>query len=76
VGANRALRDRLAAAVGRRGGRVYYPRLEFCTDNAAMIALAGLARLAAGQHEGLAIEARAQWPLESLPPVAVNRPAS
>jgi N6-L-threonylcarbamoyladenine synthase len=72
VGANRALRERLTEAVGQRGGRVYYPRLEFCTDNAAMIALAGLARLSAGQHEGLAIEARAHWPLESLPPVAAN----
>jgi N6-L-threonylcarbamoyladenine synthase len=72
VGANRALRERLTAAVGQRGGRVYYPRLEFCTDNAAMIAVAGLARLSAGQHDGLAIEARAQWPLESLPPVAAR----
>jgi len=70
VAANRALRERLDAAVGRHGGRVYYPRFEFCTDNAGMIAVAGLARLAAGQHDGLAIEARAQWPLESLPPVA------
>lgn len=70
VAANRALRERLDAGVGRHGGRVYYPRFEFCTDNAAMIAVAGLARLAAGQHDGLAIEARAQWPLESLPPVA------
>jgi len=70
VGANRRLRERLDAAVGRRGGRVYYPRVEFCTDNAAMIAVAGLARLAAGQRDGLAIEARARWPLESLPPVA------
>jgi N6-L-threonylcarbamoyladenine synthase len=69
VGANRALRERLTDAVGRRGGRVYYPRLEFCTDNAAMIAVAGLARLAAGQHDGLAIEARAHWSLESLLPV-------
>jgi N6-L-threonylcarbamoyladenine synthase len=72
VGANLALRERLTAAVGQRGGRVYYPRLEFCTDNAAMIAVAGLARLSAGQHDGLAIEARAQWPLESLPPVAAH----
>ena len=70
VAANRALRERLDTAVGRHGGRVYYPRFEFCTDNAGMIAVAGLARLAAGQHDGLAIEARAQWPLESLPPVA------
>jgi len=34
-----------------------------------MIAVAGLARLKAGQHDSLAIEARARWPLESLQPV-------
>jgi N6-L-threonylcarbamoyladenine synthase len=73
VSANRALRRRLSAAVGARGGRVYYPRIEFSTDNAAMIAVAGLARLRAGEHDTLAIAARAQWPLESLaPPGAVN----
>ncbi|TLY64337.1 MAG: tRNA (adenosine(37)-N6)-threonylcarbamoyltransferase complex transferase subunit TsaD [Gammaproteobacteria bacterium] len=76
VSANRYLRTRLDEAVGRKGGRVYYPRIEFCTDNAAMIAVAGLARLAVGQHDGLAIEARAQWPLESLPPVAGSRQPS
>jgi len=54
-------------AAGRQGVRVYYPRIEFCTDNAAMIAVAGLARLQAGQHDTLAIQARAQWPLQSLP---------
>jgi N6-L-threonylcarbamoyladenine synthase len=69
VGANRALRTRLDAAARRRGARVYYPRLEFCTDNAAMIAVAGLARLAAGEHDDLAIRARAQWPLASLGPL-------
>jgi N6-L-threonylcarbamoyladenine synthase len=68
VSANRTLRTRLAEIVGRRGGRVYYPRIEFCTDNAAMIAVAGLARLSAGQHDTLAIHARAQWPLQSLSP--------
>src|SRR5262249_40237508 len=35
VSANRSLRTRLAETVGQRGGRVYYPRIEFCTDNAA-----------------------------------------
>ncbi|HEV2229621.1 MAG TPA: tRNA (adenosine(37)-N6)-threonylcarbamoyltransferase complex transferase subunit TsaD [Steroidobacteraceae bacterium] len=70
VGANRTLREQLTAAARARGARVYYPRIEFCTDNAAMIAVAGLARLRAGQHDGLAIEARAQWPLASLPPLA------
>jgi len=69
VGANLALRKSLQRAVGQRGGRVYYPRIEFCTDNAAMIAVAGLARLEARQHDTLAIEARAQWPLQNLPPL-------
>ena len=70
VSANRTLRTRLTEAVGARGARVYYPRIEFSTDNAAMIAVAGLARLKAGEHDSLAIEARAQWPLESLRPVS------
>ncbi len=70
VSANRSLRARLAEAARRQGARVYYPRIEFCTDNAAMIAVAGLARLQAGQHDGLAIQARARWPLESLAPLS------
>lgn len=69
VSANRSLRARLAEAARRQGARVYYPRIEFCTDNAAMIAVAGLARLQAGQHDNLAIQARARWPLESLQPL-------
>jgi N6-L-threonylcarbamoyladenine synthase len=69
VSANRALRARLTQSVGSRGGRVYYPRLQFCTDNAAMIAVAGLARLSAGQQDDLSIQARARWALESLPPL-------
>jgi len=70
VGANRRLRADLSAAVAQRGARVHYPRIEFCTDNAAMVAVAGLARLRAGERTGLAIEARAQWPLDSLAPLA------
>jgi len=66
VGANRRLREELAAAVGAMGGRVHYPRPEFCTDNAAMIALAGHARLVAGEREGLPARARARWPLDEL----------
>ena len=67
VGANRALRERLDAETSRRGVRLYFPRLEFCTDNAAMIAMAGLLRLQRGEGtDDLAIQARAQWPLESL----------
>jgi len=66
VGANKKLRARMSATVAARGGSVFYPRFEFCTDNAAMIAVAGLKRLAAGEQAGLTIDARAQWPLDSL----------
>jgi tRNA N6-adenosine threonylcarbamoyltransferase len=66
VGANRLLRERLAQAAARDGARVYYPRIEFCTDNAAMIAVAGMVRLKSGRHEPPAIRARATWPLSEL----------
>ena len=66
VSANARLRERLTKAAASHGARVYYPRIEFSTDNAAMIAVAGLKRLMAGQHEDLAIRARSRWPLETL----------
>ncbi|CAM5430061.1 tRNA (adenosine(37)-N6)-threonylcarbamoyltransferase complex transferase subunit TsaD [Rhodanobacter lindaniclasticus] len=67
VGANRRLRAELAAAGEKDGFRVYFPRLAFCTDNGAMIALAGAIRLASGQQQGLAVQVRPRWDLQSLP---------
>jgi len=63
VGANRALRERLLKIVQSMGAQLYFPRPEFCTDNGAMIALAGCKRLAAGMHAGLSLSARANWEL-------------
>ncbi len=67
VSANLALRHALSAAARRRHAQIYFPRLEYCTDNAAMIAVAGMARLKhGGAAADLAIQARAQWPLTAL----------
>jgi N6-L-threonylcarbamoyladenine synthase len=65
VGANRRLRERLADVVLAASAELYFPRAEFCTDNGAMIALAGCMRLAAGMHDGRIIAARANWELGS-----------
>lgn len=67
VSANRLLRARLAAMMKKRHGEVFYARPEFCTDNGAMIAWAGMARLKAGAPVGVGICARPRWPLAELP---------
>ncbi len=67
VAANRRLRAGLTAMGEAQGVPVFFPRLAFCTDNGAMIALAGLRRLQAGAVDGgLGIQARARWPLAEL----------
>jgi N6-L-threonylcarbamoyladenine synthase len=66
VGANSLLRRELAA---KFDGKVFYPRHEYCTDNGAMIAIAGALRLADGA-QAMEIQALARWSLESLRPPA------
>lgn len=72
VGANQRLRSQLKATVEKLGGRAYYPRSEFCTDNGAMIAYAGLQRLQAGQNESLEVSVTPRWPMAELSPVEVS----
>jgi tRNA N6-adenosine threonylcarbamoyltransferase len=66
VGANRRLRERLGRVVRELDARLYFPRTEFCTDNGAMIALAGCMRFAAGMRGTLGLSARANWELGSI----------
>lgn len=69
VSANLRLRSMLEETMKQRGGEVFYPRSEFCTDNGAMIAFAGAQRLAAQQAADLAVKVRPRWPLTELPPL-------
>ncbi len=66
VSANRRLRECIGEMMVKEGGRAYYPRPEFCTDNGAMIAYAGWQRLRAGQSEPLRFSANPRWKMESL----------
>jgi N6-L-threonylcarbamoyladenine synthase len=63
VAANRRLRARLQEMARKRSFSVTFPPLRFCTDNAAMIALAASRLLARGQHDGLEMNAFSRAPL-------------
>jgi N6-L-threonylcarbamoyladenine synthase len=72
VGANRLLRERLSEAVRKKSAAVFYPEMEFCTDNGAMIAFAGALRLQhaprLSAHAALShgFSVRPRWDLEEL----------
>lgn len=74
VAANLVLRSRLEALCARAGFAFHAPALRYCGDNAAMIALAGAERLAAGLADDLSAPARPRWPLDAV--AARDRPAS
>jgi N6-L-threonylcarbamoyladenine synthase len=67
VGANRRLRAVLQQQVEEIGGRVYFPALEYCTDNGAMIAYTGALRLLEGHRDEAVSDVLARWSLETLP---------
>ncbi|MGH8441386.1 MAG: tRNA (adenosine(37)-N6)-threonylcarbamoyltransferase complex transferase subunit TsaD [Nevskiaceae bacterium] len=66
VGANLRLRAALQKSAERTGAKLFFPRREFCTDNAAMIAYVGAARLADARPAGGPLEVRARWPMSEL----------
>ena len=79
VSANKQLRERLTREVERKRGRIYFPPMRLCTDNGAMIAVAGIARLESMTEEErralldrLAFGVRPRWPLEMLPKAALS----
>jgi len=62
VGANKRLREKLTEL----DAEVFFPPMQFCTDNGAMIAYAGAIRLQAGQTEDMVIAPKPRWSLEDL----------
>ena len=68
VGANLRLREKLTEMMKKTQGAVFYPRIEFCTDNGAMIAYAGAQRLHQAVDD-LSFQVKPRWSLEDLPNV-------
>jgi N6-L-threonylcarbamoyladenine synthase len=66
VAANRAIRSALGELASRRGMRIAVPPAVLCTDNAAMIAWAGIERLRTGPADGLDFAPRPRWPLDGV----------
>jgi N6-L-threonylcarbamoyladenine synthase len=64
VAANRSIRAALAALAERRGMTLAIPPVALCTDNAAMVAWAGIERLGAGPADTLDFAPRPRWPLD------------
>jgi len=69
VSANTELREKLAVLMSKKRGQVFYPRHEFCTDNGAMIAVAGAQRILTQGNKELAVKAKPRWSIEELPAI-------
>lgn len=67
VSANSMIRESLSALMTEVGGRVFFARREFCTDNGAMVAYAGMQRFVSGQCGTYAVKVHPRWSLSDLP---------
>ena len=72
VGATQRLRQRLSEWSRKADVSVFYPRPEFCTDNAAMVAYTGWLRLQGGERQGQGFQVYPRWSLLDLPPVDLS----
>jgi len=70
VACNNGLRARMREAALQKGARVYYPRSEYCTDNGAMIAVAGYHRILHAESADLSTDVRSKYPISDLLPLS------
>ena len=72
VAANTAIREGLMTLCAQLETDFLAPPLALCTDNAAMIAYAGIERFRAGARDGMALSARPRWPLDKTSPALLG----
>jgi N6-L-threonylcarbamoyladenine synthase len=72
VAANSVIRTALESVCAEKGARFTAPPLALCTDNAAMIAYAGMERFRTGARDGLDLTARPRWPLDQTSPAMLG----
>lgn len=68
VAANRLIREKLETVAAQNGASFIAPPLALCTDNAAMIAYAGLELYRSGAQDDMSLAARPRWPLDRISP--------
>ena len=73
VACNNRLRNRMTEAAAAEGVQIFFPSPKFCTDNGAMIALAGYHRFLGGEYADLSLDVRSKYPIEELPPILFHQ---